>query len=92
MSLSVKGLAWTAALLWGGCFFVTGIANLLHPSYGILWLQLGASIYPGYRGPGGFGAVLLVTAYALVDGAVAGALFAWLYNAFAGARRAAPPA
>ena len=44
---------------------------------------LGASIYPGYHGPAGFGSVIVVTLYALLDGLVCGALFAWLYNAFA---------
>lgn len=32
---------------------------------------------------GGFGSVVVVTLYALVDGAVGGFLLAWLYNRFA---------
>lgn len=86
MRISVKGAAMAAAVVWGGCFFVTGLANLIWASYGAAWMELGASIYPGYEGPGGFGAVIVVTLYALLDGAIFGAVFAWLYNLFAGAR------
>ncbi len=89
MSLNTKGLALTAAILWGGSFFLVSLLNLIRSSYGIAWLQLGASIFPGYRGPGGFGSVILVTLYALVDGAIAGALFGWIYNTFAGSRQMA---
>lgn len=84
MKLSIRGTAWAAAILWGGSFFAVGLAHLIWQGYGAAWLRLGASIYPGYQGPGGFGSVIVVTLYALVDGAVAGALFAWLYNMVAG--------
>jgi hypothetical protein len=84
MKLNLKAMALTAGILWGACFFVTGIANLIWPSYGDALLTWGASIYPGYHGPGGFGSVIVVTLYALLDGVICGALFAWLYNAFVG--------
>jgi hypothetical protein len=80
MSLDTKALAVTTAILWGGCLFLTGLANLAFPSYGLAWLQLAAAIYPGYHGPAGLGSVIIVTLYGLVDGAVAGAIFGWLYN------------
>lgn len=83
MKLSVKGLTAAAVIAWGGCFFLVALANLIWPTYGESWLQLGQSIYPGYT-PGGFGSVIVVTLYALLDGAVAGAVFGWLYNRFAG--------
>lgn len=84
MKLDVKALALAAAVAWGGCFFLVGLANLVWPPYGAAWLELGRSIYPGYGGPGGFGSVVVVTLYAVVDGAVAGAVVAWLYNMFLG--------
>jgi hypothetical protein len=34
----------------------------------------------GYAGPNGFAGVIVVTVYALLDGTIAGALIAWLYN------------
>jgi hypothetical protein len=79
MKLSLKGLAAAAAITWGGCFFLVALANLMWPPYGESWLQLGQSIYPGYT-PGGFGSVIVVTLYALLDGAVVGAVFGWIYN------------
>ena len=83
MSLNIKALALTTACIWGGCLFLTGLANLAFPAYGLAWLRLAASIYPGYQGPAGLGSVILVTAYGLVDGAVGGMLFGWLYNRMA---------
>jgi len=82
MRLCVKSLTLAAALLWGGMFLVVGIFNLVADGYGSMLLEFGASIYPGYDGPAGFASVAVVTLYALVDGAIAGALLAWLYNRF----------
>ncbi len=86
MSLNVKALAVTAALLWGGAVLVTGVANLIWPAYGVAFLDLIASFYPGYEGPAGLGSVIVATLYALFDGVVCGALFGWIYNALAGPR------
>lgn len=86
MKLSVKALAMAAGVGWGGCFLLVGLVNLVSPAYGGAWLQLGQSLYPGYNGPAGFGSVIVVTLYAVVDGAVSGAVLAWLYNMFAGTR------
>jgi hypothetical protein len=89
MKLDVKALGFATAIGWGGCYFLVGLANLLWPPYGDAWLELGRSIYPGYSGPGGVGSVIVVTLYALLDGAVAGAVVAWLYNRFSGGGGAA---
>lgn len=89
MKLDLKAITAAAAITWGGCFFLVGLANLIWPPYGEAWLQLGQSIYPGYDGPGGFGAVIVVGLYALLDGAVAGAVFGWIYNMFAGSSETA---
>ena len=90
MKLNLKALTITSAIAWGGCgaapcFLLVALANVVWPPYGESWLQLGQSIYPGYNGPAGFGSVIIVTIYAALDGAVAGAVLAWLYNTFAGA-------
>ncbi len=84
MSLSIKALAIAGAVFTGGSFLLVGMLNLIFPGYGIGLLELGASIYPGYHGAGGFGSVIVVTLYGLIDGAIAGALFAWLYNFVSG--------
>ncbi len=79
MKLSVKSLAATCAILWGAVVFLMGLAHLIWPSYGTAFLELMASIYPGYS-VGGFGSVIVGMLYAALDGGIAGALFAWIYN------------
>jgi hypothetical protein len=83
MSLNIRALAIVGAILCGGAFFLVGLANLMFAGYGGAFLELGASVYPGYHGSGGFGSVIVATMYAAVDGAVCGAIVAWLYNFFA---------
>jgi len=80
MSLNIRALAIAGAIVWGGCFLLVGLANLIWASYGAVCLEVAASIYPGYDGPDGLWSVIVVTLYALVDGAVAGAVLGWLYN------------
>ena len=80
MSLNVKALAIAGAIAWGGSCLLLGLANLIWESYGVAFLELAASVYPGYDGPGGLWSVIVVTLYALVDGAVCGAIIGWLYN------------
>jgi hypothetical protein len=89
MKLNVTALTFTAGLFWGGAILLVAVANLIWPTYGRACLELAASIYPGYRPGTGFGSVVTGTLYALVDGAIGGFLFAWIYNLFAGARRGA---
>jgi hypothetical protein len=84
MRLSAKALAITSGLLWGGCLFLVGLINLAAPSYGADFLRGMGSIYPGFYHSRTFADVLLGTLYGLVDGGVAGVLFGWLYNYFAG--------
>jgi hypothetical protein len=92
MKLSVKGTACAAALVCGIlAMFLTGIANLIWPSYGQEFLRLMASVYPGYHATPSFGQVIVGTLYGLVDGAVGGAIFAWLYNWCAGAQSKQTP-
>lgn len=80
MSINVRGLAVAGGALVGGSLFLVGLMNVFAPSYGLALLEVAAAIYPGYNGPAGFGSVLVATLYGLVDGAVGGAVLAWLYN------------
>ena len=83
MKLSVKGLTLAAGIFWALTFFFVAFFNLLSSSYGNSFLDVMHSVYPGYKTSGGFGGVIVGTLYALVDGAVAGAVFAWIYNRIA---------
>ena len=84
MKLSIGAVTITVAILWGGTVLLCGIANLIWPSYGLAFLKLAASIYPGYHATRSLGGLVVGTGYAILDGAVAGLLFGWLYNYFAG--------
>lgn len=84
MKLCVKSLAIACCIFSGAIVFLTGLAHLIWPGYGTAFLELAASVYPGYE-VGGFGSVIVGTLYAAVDGAICGAIFAWLYNLFVGA-------
>lgn len=87
MKLNVKAAALALGLVWGVlAMLVTGLANMLWPTYGQGFLDLMASLYPGYKATASLGQVVVGALYGLVDGAVCGAAFAWLYNAFSLAR------
>lgn len=91
MRLNVRGMALASAVMWGIlAMFLTGIANLIWPSYGQEFLRAMASVYPGYRATPSFGDVIVGALYGLVDGAVGGAVFAWLYNLCAKGATAPP--
>ncbi len=81
MRLDIRATAVTLALLWGVlAMFLTGLGNLIWPGYGQALLDVMASVYPGYQATPSFGQVLIGTLYGLLDGAVVGAVVAWLYN------------
>lgn len=80
MRFNVIALSATVALFWGGAILVVASANLIWPTYGRAFLELAASIYPGYHPSPAIGSIITGTLYGLVDGAIAGAVFGWLYN------------
>ncbi len=84
MTFNIKALAITSGVIVAAVFLIVGLTNLIWESYGVGVLQLAASVYPGYNGPGGFGSVIVVTLWGLVDGLVWGAIFGWLYNTVVG--------
>lgn len=84
MTLCVRSMALAGGVMWGVmCMFVVGVGNMMWPGFGQGLLDLAASFYPGYQAAPSFAQVLLGTLYGLLDGAIGGALFAWLYNRFA---------
>ena len=83
MRLNVIALAASIALLWGGAILFVAVANLIWPPYGRAFLDLAASVYPGYHAGPGAGSVVTGALYGLVDGGVGGALLGWIYNSLA---------
>jgi hypothetical protein len=89
MKLNLKALAFTAGIMWAVAVLMIGVANLIWAGYGTMFLELLASIYPGYDATRSIGAVVAGTLYALVDGAIFGLVFGWLYNLLMGKGSAA---
>lgn len=85
MRLCVRTAALTFGILWAVVFFLVAGAQQIWPTYGVAFLELMDGLYPGYA-PGGFGSVIMGSLYAVVDGAICGAVVAWLYNRLLGQR------
>ena len=83
MKFNITALALTAGLIWGGAMLVVTAANLIWPGYGQSFLDVIASIYPGFRPGAGVSSVIVGTIYGFVDGTIGGAIFGWLYNLLA---------
>ena len=83
MKLSVKALAITSGLVWGGAMLTCGLVNLAARPYGRKFLELMSSVYPGFHNSGTLGDVLVGAGYGFVDGAICGSAVAAIYNRFA---------
>lgn len=83
MKLNLKAVAAAFAILWAAVVLLVGVANLVWPGYGKSFLLMLASIYPGYAASGALGDVIVGSLYALVDAAILGFVFGWLYNLLA---------
>lgn len=83
MRFNLTALSLTAGIFWGGAVLIVALADLASPGYGRAFLDLSASLYPGYHPGTGLGSVIVGTLYGLVDGAVAGLVIGWLYNLLA---------
>lgn len=89
MKLDVIRLGCALSAVWGLIVLLVGIANLIWPGYAVEFLKIIDSIYPGYHfGKWGFGGVVVATLYAIIDGWIAGVVFALLYNCFTKRKRA----
>ena len=82
MKLNIKALALAAGLVWAAGMFLTGLANMMYPDYAVKFLEVMASIYPGYEPFTGFTSVIIGTIYGFVDAAISVAIFGWVYNYF----------
>ena len=90
MRIQPLALATAVGTLWGGAILLIGLAEFLWPDYGRAFLELAASIYPGYDAGRSASQVLLGAGYGFVDGAVGGFLLAWIHNLVATGSRKAP--
>ena len=61
MKLSIKKFALSCSILWGLAILVVSLSNLIWPSYGVVFLTVVASIYPGYEPMSGIGSIIIGT-------------------------------
>lgn len=80
MRFNVNAMSLAIGIFWGLSMLIVTVANLIWPSYGRAFLELAASLYPGYRSGPSVGQVITGTLYGFVDGVIGGYIFAWLYN------------
>jgi hypothetical protein len=78
VKFNAKALALASAILWGLAMLVMGLANLIWGNYSQQFLQIMSSVYATRSV-----AAVVGTLYGVVDGLIAGGVFAWLYNQFA---------
>ena len=74
-----------AAAIAGGVGFAiaigaSGILNMIFDGYGKAFLDVMASVYPGYKATGTAGDLVIGCFYAATDGIIAGGGLALLYN------------
>lgn len=84
MRLNMRAMVFGMGILWGVVVLFTGLANLIWSGYGTKFLELLASVYPGYEASGSIGDLITAVLYALADGGLFGLVFVWLYNRFLG--------
>jgi hypothetical protein len=82
MRFNLWALAYSCAIFWGAIMFLMTLSAMIWPGYGQAFRELIASFYPGYHATASFRDVIVGGLYGATDGAVGGAVFAWLYNSF----------
>ena len=81
MKLSLRSLIISVALFNAICFLFVAFLNLLLPPFGGKYLELLTTFYIGYHPETGPLSMVIGVLYALIAGALEGALFGLLYNA-----------
>ena len=83
MKLSIKALALACGIIWAVVMLLVGLARMASPAYGLEFMQVMASIYPGFDTAATIKNAIVGALYGLVDAGIGGAIFAFVYNRFA---------
>jgi hypothetical protein len=75
-----KAMTWAFGILGGACILFVGLINLRISSYGVEFLRMMSSVYPGFHDSRTLGDVIVGTSYGFVDGAILGFIFSSLYR------------
>ncbi len=81
MKCDIKAMGLSFGILWSLLILFVGWIGMLWPGYGSAFVASIGSIYPGYQAT--FVGAIVGGILALLDGAFAGAFFAYIYNYFA---------
>ena len=76
LKLDIKAVGLSAGIIWGAAVFLIGLAAM--QGYGVEFMQLIASVYPGYT-PTVTGSII-GGIIGFIDMGIGGVIFAWLYN------------
>ena len=80
LKLSIPAMSIAAGIFWAATVTVTGLLGMWFDGYAAGFLGAVASVYPGFDADGTLTDLLIGSVHSLVDGAIAGALVALLYN------------
>jgi len=80
MKLNPYAAALSLAAVCGSWLLIMGSIHLRNPAFGNEFLSMFSGLHPGFHMDRTLGDLLVGIGYAMMDGAVVGLLFAWLYN------------
>ncbi len=89
MKINLPAFSITLGLFWGGAILTTVATSFIWPNYGHAFLELVASVYPGYSSTPSVGHMVIGTLYGLADGMLSGLILAFVYNRITGGPAAA---
>jgi hypothetical protein len=78
--LSVKAFALAGGILWGSALLILALLNLRFPGYGAEFLKAMGSVYLWHPSAPSLSSAFILGGLAFIDGAIAGFLFALIYN------------
>jgi hypothetical protein len=80
MRISTRPVSLTFAMLVAILMIIVGPARLVSENHRQAFVEVTASLYPGYTGAENFPQVIIGALYGVLDGAVGGVVLNWLYN------------
>jgi len=80
MKFNIAAAAIAGGIGFALCLGFAGVLSMAVDGYGKAFLDIMASLYPGYKASGTVGDLVIGCFYAAVDGIIAGGGIALLYN------------
>ena len=80
MRIEIKRVSLALAVFVDILMLLVGLSRLIWPDYAQGFVEVMASLYPGYTGAATVSQAIIGSLYGALDGAISGAVFGWLYN------------